>query len=177
VGAVRDRDENMWRAIIAALANDTARTVYAEIILSGTSATLDGLAPSRRRHVIGTLTGAGLVEGRDPDLRPIASVFARALRAAPARARAEGLERFLDAEGKIRAYPADKKVRAELLSSIARQALSAGEVLTEREVNERLDQFTDDVVVLRRYLVDHGQLERTRTGSEYALLPPSDSDE
>jgi hypothetical protein len=41
-------------------------------------------------------------------------------------------------------------------------------VLTEKEVNERLASFADDVAVLRRHLVDVKFLERTRSGSEYA---------
>ena len=34
---------------------------------------------------------------------------------------------------------------------------------------DRLARFTRDPAALRRYLVDAGLLERTRSGSEYAL--------
>ena len=37
----------------------------------------------------------------------------------------------------------------------------------ERQVNERLLNYADDVVLLRRYLVDFGLLERTASGSSY----------
>ena len=43
------------------------------------------------------------------------------------------------------------------------------EVLTEREVNERLLAHSDDVAVLRRYLVDYRLVERRSDGTEYAL--------
>lgn len=169
-----------WRSLIATLANDTARTVYAEFVTAGTSATLTGLSPSRRRRVRDALTGAGLLEvdpGADQGggpasdgvaLRVAPGVFAAALAASPGRPRPQGLERFLDADGRILVYPSDRRERAELLALVASRAVRPGEVLAEPEVNARLEAFTDDVAVLRRYLVDHGELARTRSGSEYA---------
>lgn len=163
--------ENSWRAILAALANDTVRSVYAELVTTGTSATLERLSPSRRRHVRGTLKASGLVDVDDDDrLRPVPDVFGRALRAAPTRPRADGVQRYLDEEGRIRAYPADGRARRELLAWIARQTADADEVLTEREINDRLARFTTDVALLRRSLVDHELMERTPTGSEYVVL-------
>ncbi|WP_254359271.1 DUF2087 domain-containing protein [Microbacterium hominis] len=41
-------------------------------------------------------------------------------------------------------------------------------MLTERELDERLASVTDDVALIRRHLVDHRELERTRSGSEHA---------
>lgn len=169
-----------WRSLIATLANETARTVYAEFVTVGASATLASLSPSRRRRVRDALTGAGLLEvdpGADHGGGPVADgaalrvapgVFAAALAASPVRPRPQGVERFLDADGRIRVYPSDRRERAELLALVASRAVHSGEVLGEREVNARLEAFTDDVAVLRRYLVDHGELERTRSGSEYA---------
>lgn len=163
-----DADPNAWRALIATLANDTARRVYAEFVVSGESATLGTLPPSRRRHLLRSLTASGLIESADGMLRVNPAVFAEALRAAPATPRRQGLDRFLDDVGRIHTYPADAGVRTELLAAVARQAFTADEVLTEREVNARLERYTDDVAVLRRYLVDAGELERTRSGSQYA---------
>lgn len=161
-------DENSWRGILAALANDTARRAYAEIVVGGASATLDELSPSRRRHVLDTLTAAGLVEPEGDGYQAPGGVFAEALRSASRPRIVEGPQKYLDGEGRIRTYPAAAKARGELLAYIAQQAVKPGEVLTETEVNERLSAFTPDVAVLRRYLVDHGELERTRSGSEYA---------
>jgi hypothetical protein len=53
---------------------------------------------------------------------------------------------------------------------IAQRVLSEGEVLTEKELNGRLRAFTEDVPLLRRHLVDAELVERTRSGSEYALV-------
>lgn len=52
------------------------------------------------------------------------------------------------------------------------RAFSPGDVLTETEVNDRVRAYApnEDVAVLRRYLVDHQLLERTRSGSEYAVI-------
>lgn len=90
-------------------------------------------------------------------------------RRAPRR-RADGVERFLDASGRIDRYPQRDADRRALLAWVADRAFPGGEVLAEREVNERLAPFAPggDVAVLRRHLVDHELLERTRSGSQYA---------
>ncbi|WP_307426460.1 DUF2087 domain-containing protein [Pseudarthrobacter defluvii] len=56
------------------------------------------------------------------------------------------------------------------MARIAREIMAPGEQLTERQVNERLLSYTDDVVLLRRYMVDFGIVERTPTGSSYSLV-------
>jgi hypothetical protein len=55
----------------------------------------------------------------------------------------------------------------------AERAVGVAQVLTESEVNGRLAAWAPggDVALLRRRLVDHGILERTLPGSEYALAP------
>lgn len=156
-----------WRAIVAALANDTARVVYAEFVTVGASPTLDALSPSRARHVRDALTRSGLLSADATGLHVASDVFAHALAASPVRPRPQGVERFLGPDGRITAYPSDRSVRAELLAHVAARAFPTDRVLSEREVNELLAAFTDDVAVLRRYLVDHGELARTRSGSEY----------
>lgn len=70
--------------------------------------------------------------------------------------------------GRIERYPANKAERRDLLAWIVSDAITAGEDLTEKQVNERLLSYTDDVVMLRRYLIDFGLLERTRSGSSYS---------
>ncbi|WP_261164407.1 DUF2087 domain-containing protein [Microbacterium sp. Marseille-Q6965] len=157
-----------WRAIVAALANDAARVAYARIVAGDPARAFDGLSPSRRRHVVDTLLGAGLIARDGDSWTADGEPFRTALRDAPAPARATGPERFLDAHGRITQYPANKTTRGELLALVAERALRPDEVLTERELNARLGAFTDDVAVLRRYLVDYELLERTPSGSEYA---------
>lgn len=45
-----------------------------------------------------------------------------------------------------------------------------GETLAEHDVNGRLLPYSEDVAVLRRYLVDASLLERRVDGSQYALV-------
>jgi hypothetical protein len=165
-------DSSAWRPVFAALANATARRVYAEAVVSGgASATWNALSPSRRRHVLALLESSGLVASEgDGSLRADGRVFAEVLAAAPAARRPVGPERFLRPDGRIAAYPAAAGERRELLALIAARAFTDDEILDEREVNARLAAYADDVAVLRRYLVDHELLERTPSGSEYARV-------
>ena len=157
--------DHLWRPIFAALANENTRRVYAEIV-QGSDAAGANLSPSRRRHAIDSLAKAGLIVPRDGSW--VSADPFRAALAASAPARRTGIERFLTAEGQIDRYPANLREREELLRHIVARAIEPGEVLSETAVNERLARFSDDVAVLRRYLVDFVLLERTASGSEYA---------
>ena len=87
-----------------------------------------------------------------------------------ARTGAQDITRFLDREGRIDRYPQQASERRRLLEWVAERALPSERPLSETEVNELVAPFAPDgdVAVLRRYLVDHGLVERTRSGSEYA---------
>ena len=61
--------------------------------------------------------------------------------------------------------------RRELLAMIAGEVIAPEEELAERQVNERLLSYTDDVVLLRRYLVDFRLVQRTPSGSSYTRKP------
>lgn len=165
------RTSEHWRPMVAALANDRAREAFARLTL-GASAdeAFAGLSPSRRRHVVETLRGAGLVTGDGHDLRVDCGAFSRILSAAPATPRPTGAERFLSPDGRLLGYPAQTGERRALLEIIASRILQPGDVVDERTINERLAAVTDDVAVLRRYLVDHELVERTRSGTEYSLV-------
>lgn len=162
-----------WRPIIAALANDDARRVFALAALGEpVEPALDALSPSRARHVVAALTKAGLLVEASDGLVADASAFTRAFANAPREAKPQGVERYFAADGSIDRYPANKAERGELLALIASRVLSPGEVVSEVELNERLLPFSADTAVLRRYLVDYALVERTRSGSEYALATP-----
>lgn len=150
-----------WRAIIAALRDDDVRAVLAE-------AASRPRTPRARERALDRLTALGLVV-RDGDRIRFDDAPLRALLAtAP---RPQGLERFLDRDGRIDRYPSQAGERASLLRFVSERALSPGAIMDEREVNERLEPYAPngDVAVLRRYLVDHGLLVRTPSGSEYTL--------
>jgi hypothetical protein len=151
---------------MAALANRDARTAYAQIVL-GDDVFADAKA-QRRNRAIGILLEAGLVERTGSNAYQASdSIFRDLLSQQPKRQPKTGVDRFLRL-GRIDRYPASAADRRELLVWIVGQAIQPGEDLTERQVNERLLSYTDDVVLLRRYLVDFGLLERTASGSSYS---------
>ncbi|MGC5223044.1 GNAT family N-acetyltransferase [Micromonospora sp. DT81.3] len=124
----------------------------------------------------------------DPDNRAAAAVAASAgfsasgsdatgsehwERAAPGPRRPRsGPGRFVDADGRIDRFPVRAAELRELLAWVADRTFSPGEVLSERALNERLSGLTNDVALLRRHMVDHGVLARTRSGSEYSRAEP-----
>src|SRR4051794_39160278 len=144
-----------WRRVVAALANSDARTAYAEIVLGArlpdVVAHLNG---HRRNRAIAALLESGLVERKGAnELKPSEVIFRDLLRQQPRRQAQTGLARFMRL-GRIERYPANMGERRELLAWIVSEAIAPDEHLTEKQVNERLLSYTDDVVMLRRYLVD-----------------------
>ncbi len=151
-----------WRGVLAALLNPDLRTVLAEA-MTGPEPT-----ESRRRRAIARLVELGVVRQDESGALVFDDAAVRGILSEDPPAKPSGPERFLDAEGRIDRYPAQHTERAELLRWVVERALRPGEVLSEAETNARLEPFTADVAVLRRYLVDAGLLERTPSGSEYA---------
>jgi len=82
----------------------------------------------------------------------------------------EILRNFLDANGKLTAFPAKRKMKVYCLFYLAGK-FEAGREYTEREVNELLlDWHTfADPATLRRELYDYGFLDRSRDGKVYRL--------
>lgn len=158
-----------WRRVVAALANNDARTAYAQIVLgSRLPDVVADLNDQRRNRAITALLESGLVV-RDAanELEASGTIFRDLLTQQPRRQAQTGLDRFMRL-GRIERYPANMAERRELLAWIAREAIEPDENLTEKQVNERLLSYTDDVVMLRRYMIDFGLLERTASGSSYS---------
>ena len=152
-----------WRGVVAALLNPDLRAVLAEVLAA------DGLSDVRRARALERLVESGLV--RDGDDGPVFDeAFVRSILAENPKVRPTGPERFLDGAGRIDRYPVQEADRLALLRWVAERAFEPGEVLSERATNVRLERFSDDVAGLRRALVDAEILERTRSGSEYALV-------
>ena len=157
-----------WRRVVAALANNDARTAYAQIGL-GTQLpdVVAELSARRRDRAIAALLESGLVErNAAKQLEASGAIFSGLLAQQPRRQAQTGLARFMRL-GRIDRYPANVAKRRELLAWIVREAIEPDEHLTEKQVNERLLSYTDDVVMLRRYLIDFELLERTPSGSSY----------
>ncbi|WP_348788747.1 DUF2087 domain-containing protein [Leifsonia sp. NPDC080035] len=158
--------DNDWRRMLAALANQEARTAFARITLG-----LPLGEGARERRALETLLAAGLVSDAG-DGPAVSESGIRAALAAGGRSRPTGVQRFLDADGRIDRYPSSAADRDELLRWVAERTLRPAEVLGERELTGRLAGLTGDPAALRRRLVDAGLVERTRSGSEYALPAP-----
>jgi hypothetical protein len=155
--------------VLATLANSDARTAYAQIVL-GTQLpeVLAGLKDHRRNRAIAILLESGLVERNASNgLAAPESIYRDLLAQQPRRQPQTGLDRFMRL-GKIERYPANVAERRQLLAWIASEVIEPGEDLTEKQVNARLLSYTDDVVLLRRYLIDFGLLVRTPSGSSYS---------
>lgn len=80
------------------------------------------------------------------------------------------LRNFLDAEGKLTAFPAKRKMKLYALLYLA-QKIPADTDFTEREINDiLLDWHTfADPATLRRELYDYRFLDRSRDGKVYRL--------
>ncbi|MDQ0144227.1 DUF2087 domain-containing protein [Pseudarthrobacter niigatensis] len=159
-----------WRRVLATLGNTDARIAYAQIVLGAAHADLlPDVKPQRRQRALAALLESGLV-GRQASGGLVAqdSIFRDLLALQPRRQPQTGLDRFMRL-GRIERYPANVAERRALLARIANEIIEPGKKLTERQINERLLSYTDDVVLLRRYMIDFGLLQRTATGSSYSL--------
>lgn len=171
-----------WKPILAALGNEAARTVFAHAALGTLDAQARAALNSREAKALQTWLSLGVLT-QVPDDGPVTSagsvtVDGGLLRATLATPQVRGEQKARAGVGKflvgglgprIQALPAAPGERRELLLWVRDAALRPGEVLTEPQLNERLRVFHEDVALIRRYLVDHGLLERTPTGTQYAL--------
>jgi len=80
------------------------------------------------------------------------------------------LRNFLDANGKLTAFPAKRKMKLYALLYLA-QKIPADTDFTEREINDILLDWHSfaDPATLRRELYDYRFLDRSRDGKVYRL--------
>lgn len=69
-------------------------------------------------------------------------------------------------DGPIEHFPAKEKKRLAILRHVAKYFDPAA-TYSEKEVNAILKRFYDDYVLLRRYLIDYGFMDRKTDGSAY----------
>ena len=160
-----------WRAVLAALVNPRLRGALAEVITEGDPA----LTAAERRDARRSLTRSGL-------LTPGGQLDERRLRAMLAGNRpenwgseAEGVDRWLRADGRIDRLPMRADDRLELLTWIVERLLGADEVLAEKPFTRKLFAFTADPNTLRRALVDAGLVTRNRDGTDYRRAPAKEA--
>ena len=80
------------------------------------------------------------------------------------------LRNFLDAEGKLTAFPAKRKMKIYCLFYLA-QKFESNKDYTEQEINNVLLDWHSfaDPATLRRELYDYGFLDRSRDGKIYSV--------
>lgn len=154
-----------------------------------------GLRPSTVSHHVGKLVDAGLVSGRPEGHYHVYALDADALGAkarqilATHEPRANAapdadlsatdrkvLGTFLGPDGRIKALPMQRK-KFEVLLRHVLQAFEPGGTWSERQVNQKLKAFSDDVASLRRGLIDTRMMERDPGGARYWRTdapPPGD---
>jgi predicted transcriptional regulator len=78
------------------------------------------------------------------------------------------LETYLGADGRIKAFPVQRKKDLVILRHVAR-VFEPRRRYSEKEVNAMLRRFNDDTARLRRYLVEFGFMQREGGGGAYWL--------
>lgn len=73
---------------------------------------------------------------------------------------------FVDANGRIKAFPAQEK-KYIVLVRYALQAFEPGKRYTEKQVNEILQRFNNDTASLRRAMIEYHFMERESGGTAY----------
>lgn len=156
---------NSWRSLVALLANPETRRVVARILLGDDlESAISEVPEAKHSKLRKAVIQSGLLGDDSLTLDP--NVFRLILASSPV-VRREGINKFVEGK-RILQYPANLTERGELLAWIARDVFETGEYLSEAELNTRLQHYTEDVVVLRRYLVDFQLVERNPDGTGYA---------
>lgn len=76
------------------------------------------------------------------------------------------LSNFLDAEGRIKAFPAQDKKLQTILRYVVKE-FEPGHRYSEKVVNEILSRFNEDTAFLRRSLIEYKLMEREGGGGAY----------
>lgn len=156
------------RAVVALLANDDVRRVFAIVSLNQRAELSTPTA--RELRAVNRLVAAGMIIDSDGFFEVNTQGLLESLTqySVP---RPEGIDRFVQ-DGRISNYPASDRDRREVLEWVGQRVLEAGEIVTEGEINERLRPLMNEHVLLRRYLVDYGVVERNPDGTNYSLADP-----
>ena len=85
---------------------------------------------------------------------------------------AQGIERFLDEEGRVKLWPSKQAPREEVFAYLV-EKFEPDHNYTEHEVNAILSTWhtCGDLVILRRGMIESGWLMRMRDGSRYWRNP------
>ena len=144
--------------VIAALANDESREMYAKVIVQDVPKTPN----YRDRKLLARLEAVRLIEKSEDGLWQATEVFSDYLsRLKSAKNQVtDDVERFL-VKGRVHTWPSRAQDKNALLRWILQKSIPASEQCSEREMNERIRRYTDDPALVRRYGVDHEYLNGT----------------
>ncbi|WP_423299433.1 DUF2087 domain-containing protein [Glutamicibacter nicotianae] len=155
-----------WIQVAAGLKNPSMRRLLGAV-LSGQGAP-EPASKSERKDLerwasIGLLRHDGSGWALDDELleKTLASASA-------AKANRSGIRRFFDGH-RLQSLPAKPADRHEVVLYLRNAIIGDGEELREEQLNERLRVFHPDVALLRRYMVDHGLLQRAADGTGYRM--------
>ncbi len=70
--------------------------------------------------------------------------------------------------GRLKKFPPKEKQRLIVLRELTK-LFNSNTTYTEKEINQILEKVHDDYVLIRRYLISYGFLERKPDGSQYWL--------
>ncbi|MBM7588140.1 hypothetical protein JOC86_004715 [Bacillus pakistanensis] len=70
--------------------------------------------------------------------------------------------------GRLKKFPPKEKQRLIVLREIIKR-FESDVIYTEKEINQLLNEMFDDYVMIRRYLIEYGFLDRKSDGSQYWL--------
>jgi len=143
-----------------------------------------GISVSTTSHHLSSLTHVGLVSARVDGHYYIYSLQTEALDSmaqrllskedfphpiqppAPASFDQKVLSAFVDRDGRIKSFPAQEKKFVVLLKHVL-QAFKPSLRYSEKEVNEILLRYNDDVASLRRGMIEFKLMDRQGGGGEY----------
>jgi len=193
-------DDELLRALKAL--SDASRLRVVGLLASGRRMAVEelatdlGLSPGTVVHHLKRLSAAGLVRAqpRPPHVeyefrRERLAWIGAGLSAVGKDAEPDGLETpgpdgrlrsayvskvlggFFEA-GRLASIPAQEKKRVVVLRYLAETVFEADRLYPEKEVNQRLAVLHPDVASLRRYLVDHGFMQRE--AGIYRLRPEAE---
>lgn len=154
-----------WIEVFAGLNNDGMRKVLG-LVLNGDfdSSTADksSIKNLQRWSKIGLIAEVeGVWRTNDAAIKDVLSSNRK-----PVESR-EGIQRFFNGPELV-IMPARPEERLAVLTKVRDSVIRASEQLSEAQLNDRLRVIHDDVAMMRRYMVDHGLVERSLTGSCYS---------
>lgn len=82
------------------------------------------------------------------------------------------LKKYLDSNGAIISFPKKEKRKIILLTEISK-IFKFNEIYSEIQINRILIRIYEDYVLIRRYLIEYGFLDRSPDGSKYWLKDSS----